>query len=281
MKRIGRVVYHRSTAARRGNPKAYCSRRRYRRRPERLVHPLTNNHQTTGADPRWIDTESADMHLERITIADVDQPDVRRVTTAAGLRIVATSQSRGGIRRWFLCPEPACNRRCAVLFIVDDRFMCRSCRGQLDRRRFAPGLQELRDGSSSRPGHYGRRDARRTPAPTRPLRNARLTPPLATRAGRLRRELVENCRRLDVRRLLERFGPPQFDRARDAFICRISSKSQFVLATSTPKFGGIRWWLICPTCAARCSQLYCPPGPHPPDLRCRKCWGLSYRSQLA
>jgi hypothetical protein len=42
-------------------------------------------------------------------------------------RIVRTPCRYGGCREWFLCP--ACARRCAVLYLVSRRFLCRRCNG--------------------------------------------------------------------------------------------------------------------------------------------------------
>ena len=43
------------------------------------------------------------------------------------VHVVDTSVHFGGRREWFLCPD--CERRCAVLYIADRRFRCRSCNG--------------------------------------------------------------------------------------------------------------------------------------------------------
>lgn len=49
------------------------------------------------------------------------------------------------------------------------------------------------------------------------------------------------------------------------------------LVTTSPNFGGIRWWFICPLCKeARCAKLYMPPGR--PYFGCRPCHNLTYQS---
>jgi hypothetical protein len=54
------------------------------------------------------------------------------------------------------------------------------------------------------------------------------------------------------------------------------------LATTRPRFGGLRWWFVCPLvvngrpCGRRVGKLYMPP-----DARyfgCRRCHDLTYRS---
>jgi len=103
---------------------------------------------------------------------------------------------------------------------------------------------------------------------------------LYVRVPRPRRELVENCRILRVRQLLDRFGPLVLDPETQTFMCRASQKFNFVFDRSIPRFGAVRWWLLCQICRGRCAKLYSPRSVNPPKLRCRRCWGLCYRSQL-
>jgi hypothetical protein len=55
------------------------------------------------------------------------------------------------------------------------------------------------------------------------------------------------------------------------------------LATTAPRFGGIRWWFVCPLiidgreCGRRVGRLYLPPGCR--YFGCRSCYGLTYRSR--
>ncbi len=55
------------------------------------------------------------------------------------------------------------------------------------------------------------------------------------------------------------------------------------LQTTTPHFGGIRWWFTCPLttrgrpCRRRCEKLYVPPGGK--YYGCRECYDLSYASR--
>ena len=49
---------------------------------------------------------------------------------------------------------------------------------------------------------------------------------------------------------------------------------EVALASTTPHYGGRRWWFACPGCQARAGRLYL----HQLSFRCRKCHGLTYRS---
>src|SRR5262249_61760480 len=48
------------------------------------------------------------------------------------------------------------------------------------------------------------------------------------------------------------------------------------LATTRPRFGGLRWWFLCPGCDGRVGKLYLPPGER--LFSCRKCHDLTYTS---
>jgi hypothetical protein len=57
---------------------------------------------------------------------------------------------------------------------------------------------------------------------------------------------------------------------------------QIPLAATRPRFGGRRWWFVCPLlirgqeCCRRVGKLYLPPGSR--YFGCRHCHGLTYRS---
>jgi hypothetical protein len=57
---------------------------------------------------------------------------------------------------------------------------------------------------------------------------------------------------------------------------------QVRLTTTVPRFGGIRWWFVCPLvrcgrpCGRRVGKLYLPPGGR--YFGCRHCYCLSYTS---
>jgi hypothetical protein len=54
------------------------------------------------------------------------------------------------------------------------------------------------------------------------------------------------------------------------------------LTTTQPRFGGLRWWFVCPlgvngrACSRRVGKLYLPPGRR--YFGCRHCHGLTYTS---
>ncbi len=49
------------------------------------------------------------------------------------------------------------------------------------------------------------------------------------------------------------------------------------LTTTTPHYGGKRWWFICPYTGKRCAVLYSPAGQ--PMFASRKAFGLAYECQ--
>ena len=49
------------------------------------------------------------------------------------------------------------------------------------------------------------------------------------------------------------------------------------LTFTRPRFGGKRWWLVCPDTGARVATLYLPPGGD--HFASRKAWQLGYQSQ--
>lgn len=48
----------------------------------------------------------------------------------------------------------------------------------------------------------------------------------------------------------------------------------FHLTTTTPRFGGLRYWFLCPRCGRRVGKLY-----HVERWACRRCHNLAYQSQ--
>ncbi|EPU6896238.1 hypothetical protein ACVYZQ_005594, partial [Raoultella ornithinolytica] len=47
------------------------------------------------------------------------------------------------------------------------------------------------------------------------------------------------------------------------------------ITTTSPGYGGVRWWYVCPDCGGRKAFLYL----HNESLCCRRCAGLHYASQ--
>lgn len=66
--------------------------------------------------------------------------------------------------------------------------------------------------------------------------------------------------------------------------CRVgqSVNTRIELTRTFPKFGGVRWWFICPlningkACKRRVGRLYLPPGRI--YFGCRHCYNLTYKS---
>lgn len=48
----------------------------------------------------------------------------------------------------------------------------------------------------------------------------------------------------------------------------------FHLTTTTPRFGGLRYWFLCPRCGRRVGKLY-----YAHRWACRRCLNLAYQSQ--
>ena len=48
----------------------------------------------------------------------------------------------------------------------------------------------------------------------------------------------------------------------------------FALTSTTPRFGGLRYWFLCPRCGRRVGKLY-----HVERWACRRCHNLAYQSQ--
>jgi hypothetical protein len=47
------------------------------------------------------------------------------------------------------------------------------------------------------------------------------------------------------------------------------------LASTSPRYGGVRWWYVCPECGKRKTALYLSGT----ALQCRQCAGIYYVSQ--
>lgn len=94
------------------------------------------------------------------------------------------------------------------------------------------------------------------------------------------RQLVEGFRRIAVNRVLARFGlPVSLDDGSGLHVSRVGETRHFVMLPTAQRLGGVRWWSGCDACQQRCGFLYMPRSAKGWDLRCRKCWNLTYRSQ--
>ncbi len=56
-----------------------------------------------------------------------------------------------------------------------------------------------------------------------------------------------------------------------------SVRQEIRLTTSSPRFGGVRWWFICPHSGARVGRLHLPPGAL--QFAARRAHGLRYACQ--
>jgi hypothetical protein len=219
----------------------------------------------------------------RLCIADVIDAGLEKEVAAAGVRIILVPLRDGGVRRRFLCSKLGCGQSCDLLCQTDEGFVCATCAGTRPLRTSVAqpiGLEPKATASASsiasRMTGESSRPSGRTSRP-KDLREASG----ATRPGRPCRELVENCRRVRVNQLLSRFGPPEFDDSSGQYICRVGKSGRIVVASTKPRFGGNRWWLVCPSCQRRALILYSPRSLTNVELRCRTCWGLAYQSQTA
>jgi hypothetical protein len=53
-------------------------------------------------------------------------------------------------------------------------------------------------------------------------------------------------------------------------------EQEISLLHTTPNYGGVRWWFLCPKCSRRVSNLYRPSGAY--CFLCRHCYDLTYES---
>jgi hypothetical protein len=77
-------------------------------------------------------------------------------------------------------------------------------------------------------------------------------------------------------------SPPEARLAYTFTNSQVSVDYSVPLATTRPRFGGLRWWFVCPLqvgdapCGRRVGKLYLPPaGPY---FGCRHCHDLTYTS---
>ena len=75
------------------------------------------------------------------------------------------------------------------------------------------------------------------------------------------KDLVEGCMTISVREI-----------PKDG--TRRTTWGGFALTTTTPRFGGFRYWFLCPRCGRRAGKLY-----HVERWACRRCHNLAYQSQ--
>ena len=62
-----------------------------------------------------------------IAIRHIIGEEFKQELAELGVSIDSTPQPFGGVRRWFVCPEPGCRRRCAILYLAKEGLACRVC----------------------------------------------------------------------------------------------------------------------------------------------------------
>ena len=72
---------------------------------------------------------NAAIIVSRESILLVPLEDGEPSDTGTEIPLVQTPCHYGSQRDWFLCPQPACGRRVAVLYLQRDRWACRVCHG--------------------------------------------------------------------------------------------------------------------------------------------------------
>lgn len=87
---------------------------------------------------------------------------------------------------------------------------------------------------------------------------------------------VEECKVFSTTGLTK---DPRMRFDQEALRVEITSASGIIrvkIVTTSPNYGGVRYWFVCPSCKRRCGRLYVPQsGP----LGCRKCLALDYEWQ--
>ena len=107
------------------------------------------------------------------------------------------------------------------------------------------------------------------------------------------RELIENCDSLNIS-IISKYGMwfnPVFTEIEDIdgqkvlwihyntylFGPRLHKKVYIEIETTSPNFGGTRYWLKCAGCGKRVQKVYRPPLKF--FFKCRICYDLIYQSQ--
>jgi hypothetical protein len=86
------------------------------------------------------------------------------------------------------------------------------------------------------------------------------------------KNLVESCQRIDINELVR---TTKAELLKLRLQSRINSLEQDLEVITTPcRFGGHRYWFVCPGCNHKVGVLYRPPLSN--ELRCRKCHNLTY-----
>jgi len=222
----------------------------------------------------------SDERFERLTIQHVISTGAEQAVAELGISIVTTQPGTSGERRWFQCPRNKCGRRCSTLYLAEEGLVCSACARASPEKQHNQPCGQLQ----KRPANLDVRAARIKrnhvpPAPPPSTAETRGTA-VAIRMDGPPRQLVEAFRRIAVSRVLARFGlPVSLNDGSGLHVCRVSETQHFVMLPTAQHNGGVRWWFRCNACLQRCGRLYSPRSANGWDLRCRRCWNLTYRSQ--
>jgi hypothetical protein len=218
--------------------------------------------------------------LERLSIKHVTGPYLEQQVAELGIAIVTTRRGRTGDRRWFQCPGKDCGRRCSTLYLSEEGLVCAGCARLSDEKPQQQPRAPLRQQPTQRDKRSLQIERNQVP-PAQPRATAKMQHvATATRTDQPPRQLVDEFRRITVQRVLARFGlPVSLGDGSGLHVCSVSEIRRFIMLPTAQRLGGVRWWFRCDACQQRCGFLYSPRSARVWDLRCRKCWNLTYRSQ--
>lgn len=77
--------------------------------------------------------------------------------------------------------------------------------------------------------------------------------------------------------ILPQYDSPRLERSVFCQLMYGNASLDVELRASPMRFGGLRWWIVCPGCQRQRTSLYLPRGAR--AWRCRTCYGLSYYAQ--
>lgn len=217
---------------------------------------------------------------ERLRIEHVTSPSLEQAIADLGIAIVTTRRGRSGERRWFQCPGEKCGRRCGTLYFADEGLVCSGCAGLSDERSRPKPRAALRQQPTNGNVPAVRIERNHVVRSRPPSTTETKQAAPAIRPDRPPRQLVDAFRRITVGRVVSRFGlPVRLDDGSGLHVCQVHGTHRFVMLPTAQRLGGVRWWFRCDACQQRCGLLYAPASAREWDVRCRKCWNLTYRSQ--
>ncbi len=194
-----------------------------------------------------------------LSIADAIDAGLEDELATVGIRIVYTLDACGAARPWFQCPTPECAERCSVLHHSAGRLVCRTCFRSIENGERITGSVAPRRAETTGTHRATTREPRAKTNPssvkTNPSSVGPQTPSVnrrsdgAMRVGKPGRELIENCLRVRVGRILARYGAPRFEESSRSHAWRLTDTLRIDAVSTSPHLGGIRCCLACPACA--------------------------------